>query len=317
MYDLTVVIATHNRALLAVEAIESVLKQNFKDFYFVLSDNSDNNDTLGQLEVRSLLDKLQYIKRPNITPLDHFNIILDEAKTKYLILFHDDDIMLPDMVGTLYKEINNNGKIVAVGSSAYCKMGSKFYGKYFKIKNDKLLSTKLNLIEKYYDNHTAAFPSYIYNVDLIKRNNVCFSDKAGKYSDVVWLLELMDCGKIKWLVKKLMIYRLHRGQDSAKINIYDNQKLINYYSVILGIGRRVKIIRKYRLLNLYYIMINRLTRNRRMTLYLFKQLVFLFKNKEDIIIKYPLKYCVHIINIYFIKLFKIDILLFLKEGRRR
>jgi glycosyltransferase involved in cell wall biosynthesis len=317
MYNLTVVIATHNRPSLVIKTIESVLKQEFGDFYFVLSDNSDNNDTLGQLQVRSLLDKLYYIKRQNISSLEHFNAILDETKTKYMILFHDDDVMLPDMVGTLYKEIVNDETTVAVGCNAYFLIRNKSFVKSFGIKKDKLLSLKSDLIEQYYDNRIVVLPSYIYNLDLIKKHNIVFTNKAGKYSDVIWLLEIMNYGKIKWLAKRLMAYRLHGGQDSAKIDIRAKQQLVDYCSAVLGNGRNSKIIKNYRMLNLYYLMFNRLERNKRMTLFLFKQLVYMFKNQNNVIRKCLVKYCIYIINGYLFRLFNIDILSFLKKRSRR
>jgi glycosyltransferase involved in cell wall biosynthesis len=314
MYNLTIVIATHNRPSLVVEAIESVLKQGFRDFYFVLSDNSDNNDTLVQLQALSLVDRLYYIKRPNITHLEHFNIILDETKTKYLILFHDDDVMLPDMVGTLYKEmLSDDDTMVAIGCNAYFQKGNKYLVKSLGIKKDLLLSSKIDLIERYYDNRIVVFPSYIYNLDLIKKYNVCFTNKAGKYSDVIWLLEIMNCGKIKWLDKKLMIYRLHRGQDSAKTDIRAKQQLVNYYSAALGKGKECKTIKNWRILNLYYLMLSRLERNNRMTFFLFRQLLLIIKNQNGVIRKCLLKYGIYIINVYFLKLFHIDILFFLEK----
>jgi glycosyltransferase involved in cell wall biosynthesis len=315
MYNLTVVIATHNRASLVIEVIESVLKQDFRDFYFVLSDNSDNNDTLIELQTQLLLDKLYYIKRPNVTSLEHFNIILDETKTKYLILFHDDDVMLPDMVGTLYKEmLSDDDTIVAIGCNAYFqRLGNKYFVKSFDIKKDEFLLFKSDLIGRYYDNRIAVLPSYIYNLDIIKKYNICFTNKAGKYSDVIWLLEIMNHGKIKWLAKRLMVYRLHSGQDSMKTDIRAKQQLVNYYSVILGGGRRNKIIKNYRILNLYYMMLNRLKRNNRMTFFLFKQLLLMIKNQNDVIRKCLLRYCIFIINVYFLKLFHIDVLSFFRR----
>jgi glycosyltransferase involved in cell wall biosynthesis len=315
MYDLTVVIATHNRVALVIEAVESVLKQEFKDFHFVLSDNSDNNDTLDLLKTRALLDKLRYIKRPNINVMEHFNTILDETKTKYMILFHDDDIMLPNMVGTLYKEIVNDDTIAAVGCNAYLKRGNKHYVESWRVKEDEMLSSKLDLIERYYHSCIVFFPSYIYNLDLIKKYNIGFTSKAGKYSDVVWLLEIMNCGKVKWLVKRLMIYRLHEEQDSAKIGILAQQQLVNYYTIILGKGRKSKIIKKYRISNLYLLMCKRLKENNRMTLFLFKQLVCIFKNQNHFIRKRLLKYGIYIVNIYFFRLFKIDLLSSFKKIR--
>jgi glycosyltransferase involved in cell wall biosynthesis len=316
MYDLTVVIATHNRPAMVIEAIESVLSQKFKEFYFILSDNSDNNDTFLQLENRRLLDKLYYVKRLSLSPMEHFNTILNEINTKYMILFHDDDIMLPDMVGVLYKEIVNDNEIIAVGCNAYLQKGNKTPIKSFGVKNTELLASKLNLIERYYDNSIALLPSYIYDLDLIKKNNVYFTDKAGKYSDVLWLLEIMNYGKIKWLINRLMIYRLHLGQDSAMVDISAKQRLVNCYSISLNSGKKNRVIKKHRILNLYYLMLSRLKRNNKMTLFLFRQLLFILKNQDCFLRKYLLRYCFYIVNIYFSKFTKINILSYLEKRRR-
>lgn len=292
MNELTVVIATHNRPYLLLETIASVLNQDYKNFYFVVSDNSDNDDTFNVLKEKSLLKYFEYKKRNNTT--DHYNIILNEIKTKYFILFHDDDIMLPGMVGKLIRAISSDDSIVAAGCNCFIYKSNKLLKKsMLRSCQDLLLEEQKSLVLQYCHNFSIVpFPSYIYNADIIKHNKIYFSDYAGKHADVIWLLEIMKFGKILWIKEPLMLYRVHEGQDSAQFSYKDQQELVLYYSKILLDGKKNRILKKYRIMNIYVVMQKRLKQKNRLSYFTIKQVLLLFYYSP---FKFFIKYCVKFI----------------------
>lgn len=227
MKDLTVFVLTHNRGMLLLETVESIINQNCADFKFIVSDNSDNDKTYELLKQHNMLDRFDYRKRGKLySSLEHFNLCLSEVDTKYFILFHDDDIMLPNMVDVLYNAINGS-EYAAVGCNAYIMNNViKTTRRFLKEKKNTELNTK-NLVYHYCTYNIVPFPSYIYSHGLL--NGLDFGNDCGKYSDVSWLLQLSKISKILWLSDCLFYYRVHTAQDSNYYDIVGQKKLFNLF----------------------------------------------------------------------------------------
>jgi hypothetical protein len=94
--DVTVGIPTRNRSGLLAKAMESVLRQTYRDFTLVVSDNASDDDTA---------DVVASFGDPRVVyrPLDHdigrpanTNRLIELADTEFLVLLGDDDALLPD-----------------------------------------------------------------------------------------------------------------------------------------------------------------------------------------------------------------------------
>lgn len=238
MKDLVIYILTHNRGELLLETVDSVLNQDCNDFDIVISDNSSNDETGSILKQKGYLEKVTYIKRDKeYSPFDHFNMCLDEINTKFFIFFHDDDVMLPNMVSTLYSIIKDS-HYIAVGSNAlFLKNTIKTNELCNTIKKDLILNTQDDLIYQYSINQIALYPSYIYSKELI--GNMHFICDVGKYSDVTWLLRLIDRSSFYWIKEPLMYYRIHLGQDSQVVD-YENQMKLYYNWKSCRLSKRTK-----------------------------------------------------------------------------
>lgn len=230
MKDLTVFVLTHNRGDLLLETIDSVLNQTCHDFKFIVSDNSSNDETMKMLEERKYLDKFEYRKRDReYSSFEHFNLCMNEVNTKYFILFHDDDLMIENFVETMYSSIFNE-KYIAVGCNSFIlQKTEKTKNIYLKTKKNILINNEYELVQQYLCDNIVPYPSYIYNTEKIRENNILYENTVGKYSDVAWLLTLLKFGSIYWLKKEFMYYRVHRNQDSNKIDFYNQLKLFKLY----------------------------------------------------------------------------------------
>lgn len=247
MKDLTVFVLTHNRQELLLETIQSILHQTCHDFKFIVSDNSDNNETYELLRQHNMLDRFDYRKRGKLySSLEHFNLCLSEVDTKYFILFHDDDIMLPNMVDVLYNAINGS-EYAAVGCNAYYFINSRVTNRQtLKTNKDMVLSSPSVLVKQYCNRSIIPFPAYIYNKNKI--GDVIFQKTCGKYGDVHWLIELNDKNKLKWLGKPNMYYRIHLGQDSQTTQFTDMCKLLRLFKKYCS---QLLVINRYRCYILY------------------------------------------------------------------
>ena len=270
MKDLTVFILTHNRGEMLLETIDSVLNQTCHDFKFIISDNSDNDKTAKLLEERNLLGKFEYRKRDGAySVFDHLNMCLTEVDTKYFVLFHDDDIMLPGYVETMYTTINDS-EYVAVGCNAYLLYKKSNKKRMFKNKYDLIIKCEKQLAEMYCSGNILPFPSYMYAKAKLK--NIVFCDDFGKYSDVLWLLKITKLSSMMWISSPLMLYRLHENQSSAYIDYANQIKLIRYFNLI---NVEQVDLKKYRLSLLYMKLKEILTKEFKISKYKKKQLSLL------------------------------------------
>lgn len=285
MKDLTVFILTHNRGEMLFETIDSVLNQTCHDFKLIVSDNSSNDETARLLQERNLLGKFEYRKRDKeYSSIDHFNMCLSEVDTGYFVLFHDDDIMLPEYVETMYNTINGS-EYVAVGCNGYYLYDGKYSKKrMLKSPKDLLITTGKELAENYCKGNIVPYPSYIYSKVLI--NKLVFCNKLGKYSDVWWLLRILKLSSIRWLGVSLMYYRIHNNQDSAHIDYVNQIKLINCFKAE---NINLKVLMQYRYSILYMKLREILKKNPKISTYKKKELILLKKNQFCSYVKIKLR----------------------------
>ena len=92
----SVCIPTYNRGSMLRDSIHSVLTQTFSDFELIISDNASEDDT--ESIVRSFSDeRIRYSRNSsNIGVRHNWNRCLALARGKYIAIFPDDDIMLPE-----------------------------------------------------------------------------------------------------------------------------------------------------------------------------------------------------------------------------
>ena len=251
MKDLTVVVLTHNRQDLVLETVESVLNQTCHDFIFKISDNSDNDETYELLRKKNILSKVIYVRRGKEAKnsLDHFNINLNEITTEYFIFFHDDDVMMPEMIEEIYNKIYNT-RYIAVGCNAYIlKNKKKTHKRFYTSFSNKVHSTSDSLIKKYCLHcNIVPYPSYIYNKNKI--GALHFTDEAGKYSDVVWLIKLAEKEPILWIKKPLFFYRIHPKQDSNSVDNFNQCRLMHYFIIHTHTRSAKFIVNKARVRNI-------------------------------------------------------------------
>ena len=252
-------LTTHNRPEYIDGVIDSILKQSFKDFELVISDNSNNELTRNLIDERGYIEneRLRYIKRNCIPPIDHFNIILKEVESEYFMIFHDDDIMLPDMVGYLYQlmvSLSDNS-IVAVGCNAFLLKGNlktkKTYMKGAESKKENIISENhCDLALMYFDENNCPFDSYLYKSNVAKKV-LLNKGKGGKYCDLSFLLDVNSIGKLLISYKPLMYLRIHKAQDSKSHSLLDRITLLNYIKIKTNASLPEKKFKVFQLYNVY------------------------------------------------------------------
>jgi glycosyltransferase involved in cell wall biosynthesis len=97
--SLTVCIPTFNKSRFLRESIQSVMSQAFADYELVVIDDASTDDTPSI--VSSFRDqRIRYIRHEgNIRLPANFDECLRTGRCEFIIIFHDDDIVLRDLLG--------------------------------------------------------------------------------------------------------------------------------------------------------------------------------------------------------------------------
>ena len=121
---LTVCLPTFNKVGYLPTAIESVLAQEFHDYELLIVDDASTDHT-GEAVGGFRDSRIRYICNPqNIGLVGNWNRCLELACAEYVIIFHDDDVMLPGLLRREVEVLESNPGAILVHSAAQTIDGS-------------------------------------------------------------------------------------------------------------------------------------------------------------------------------------------------
>ena len=223
---------TYNREALVPRAIESILRQTFTDFEFIIVDNgsSDRSGVIaGEYAVKDSRIKVIRRERGNIG--SGRNAGLDAAKGEYITFIDDDDWTEPDFLEFLYKLAADNGADIAICGSWRQFENGEIEPKYIfdeLILCDAEAAVTEMLLRKRYNSGT---PTKLF----LK----CLFDKIkfppqGKYDDIATTYKLFANARLTAVHGKGKYYfSRHEGNNSGeatKHQLLNPQQLNEYLS---------------------------------------------------------------------------------------
>ena len=270
-----VFILTYERPVLFEESLKSVLAQDYENFQVVVSDNSVSDDTQA-IVARYNDARLIYRRRkPSLQPMHHFNQVLSEVRSDYFMLFHDDDIMLPNCLSTLMQGFAGNCRLSAVGGNATMIYNNFSSNRKFICRQHGMLIRKpSDLVKQYFvSGDYSPFPSYLYYRPLI--SDLRMKTNCGKHADVIFLAEVCMRGSILMMQQLVMRYRQHVLQDSSSCSLPERQALIKWVCNNTTLDRKSPEVKFYRLVGLIEKTNQQEHRSVRRSFYLFYMLAIL------------------------------------------
>lgn len=231
--NIVIIILTRDRLNYFKRALESVINQKtLKKYKIIVSDNSKSSET--QNYVKAKFPNIEYIRRiPELSSDDHFRkAFLLGSISDYFVVFHDDDVMLPTYIDKMTDLLDKHSHIAAVGCNAQYINNKKLIQRYFLsgFQGIRFLSSQFEFINSYFRIGTqgyAPFPGYMYNSSYYNNEDVA-NFEVGKYSDITFLLKLLIRGPILWTTDVLMLYRVHKNNDSRVEEIRHRIRLLRY-----------------------------------------------------------------------------------------
>lgn len=225
-------ILSRNRLDYLKESLQSCLAQHYENYEVIVSDNSTEPEIKNFLEKFAKNDKLKVVYRNNLSYTDHTNLILSEVAATYFMMFHDDDILLPNCLSDYIKIMNSNSDLSAVGGNSYI-IKDKMHTNILFMRNaqDSMMKNSRDFFRNYllHTSSHPAFPTFLYRSNCVQSIKLA-PFKGGGYSDTSFLFEAVNNGPIYISTSIIAKYRMHGKNMSSQINIYHINKLVKYLS---------------------------------------------------------------------------------------
>ena len=246
--SLQIILLSRDRPDYLREALRSALSQAGDRIEVIVSDNSERGDVSRMLAAE--FPQVRCIRRePPLGAFDHFRAVIEDATAEFLVMFHDDDVLLDGYAQALRARLESDPSLAAVCCNAAILRGSQATEELFAPGGaDLRLRAPEDLLRAYFSlslKGPAPFPGYMYRRSALQG---LFLDPrhGGKYSDVSFLLKVLQHGGLLWLSVPLMRYRLHGKNDSGTEAVGQRLRLLRYVYGSTDIDPRSPLITQYR-----------------------------------------------------------------------
>jgi glycosyltransferase involved in cell wall biosynthesis len=204
---ISVVMPAYNSDRYIIEAIESIRKQTYKNFEFIIIDDGSIDQTFEIISSYEKMDgRIRGLSQENKGISRTLNRLIDEAKHEWVAIMHADDIALPKRLEKQITFAKLHPNLVACGSYAYhINENSKVLG---------LSKVGPTTEEEFHVRCRKGELIHLIHPTILLRKNAVI--KVGGYNSVFdgseeleLLSRLLVLGQILTIAEPLMLYRIH------------------------------------------------------------------------------------------------------------
>lgn len=201
---ISVIMLTYNRENLVSRAIESVLRQSYRDFEFLIVDNGSSDGSGAIADRYAANDKrIRVIHRGRANIGVGRNTGLDAAQGDYVAFIDDDDWVEPDYLEFLLKLLEENGADISI-----CGASDKAFDE------KKVMTAEEALIELMWrKRYNMAFPTKLFRRNLFYEEHF---PQCGSFDDIALMYRVMAKANLVtyYGLPKYTFYR-HDSNNSA------------------------------------------------------------------------------------------------------
>ncbi len=220
----SVIMPVYNAGSYLVEAIESILKQSYQNYEFIIiNDHSTDNswEIIKKYQKRYPKKIRAYNLKKTLNKGGDAcaNIGLSKAKGKYIARMDADDISHPNRLKKQINFLEKHKDIFLVGANA------KVINKKGKIIGDKIVPlTHQEIYKSFFTFNPIIHPSVMFR-KIVNKKRFFYPKKFSANNDYYLFFKLICQGyKFANLEEKLLYYRIHDKNDTF-VNI--RQKFLN------------------------------------------------------------------------------------------
>ena len=193
------------------ECIESVLNQTFKDFEFLILNDSPNNKEIEKIvkEYAKHDKRIKYIKNAkNIGITPSRNKLLKMAKGEYIAIFDHDDISLPERLEKEVEYLDNNPDVGVV--SCNTEWFPKKYITNHPVDNLEIKKalTHVNIVA-----HTAM----MVRKSVLQKYNIEYEEEFSPAEDYMLCLRLVEYTMFHNIPEILLKYRFQENNTTNRL----------------------------------------------------------------------------------------------------
>lgn len=228
---ISVVMSVYNGEKYLDEAIESILKQTYKDFEFIIINDGSTDKSLEIIEKYKKQDeRIVLISRENKGLIASLNEGIKKAKGKYIARMDADDISLPNRFEQQIKFLEKNPEI------GVCGTWVEVFGENRNPTIWKMPIQDEELRPRLLFSVTFAHPSVMMRKGLINQYNLRYNEKYINAEDYKFWLDFSKYTKFVNIPKVLFQYRY---LETSISRVADNAKDEHRYKTISSIFKEV------------------------------------------------------------------------------
>lgn len=225
--DLSVYIPAYNSSKTIEDTLNSIVRQTLQPNKIIVSDNNSTDNTL---EIVNKFKKygVTYIKNEEFTHnmktntekgISNFNFILKKCSTKYLAIYHSDDIYNYNILEEQYRLISKQKNIIAIFTKG--EILNKSYNYFKKFINIFINSNNANynvyneetlLKDSILKGNPFDFPTMFLNRDIL--GDILLNNDYEQATDFDFILKCSTKGNIIRINKQYYKRRISDSQDS-------------------------------------------------------------------------------------------------------
>lgn len=193
------------------EAVDSILKQTYTNFELIIVDDCSTNESYNYLQALSDSRILLIRNENNLGITKTLNIALSHARGEYIARMDSDDVSLPDRLEKQLLFMEKSPNVVVCGTYAK-EIGDGEKERCRKIPMKKIYQCSVLFGNVYGLIHPTAF----FRSSVLKDNNIWYDEKIETAQDYAMWAECCRYGEISNVEEVLFLYRIHKGQVSAR-----------------------------------------------------------------------------------------------------
>lgn len=230
--EISVLMSVHNGARWLSEAIESVLRQSFTNFEFVIVDDGSTDNSAEILSAYAKKDsRIVLITKPNTGLSDSLNYGLSVAKGEWIARIDDDDLCNPDRLLTQLTYVRKNEHVQLVGSNAnLIDENGDLIGRLSHPESGDKLLKKMSVAAAPFS-HSSAFYKRALALQL-----GAYDARITRAEDLDLWLKFSDVTSISCIGENLVSIRCHSDQISHSDN--GERQYIDAFAVMTNYWHR-------------------------------------------------------------------------------
>ena len=213
LVSVSVIMATYNTPVpMLREAVESILKQTFSDFEFLIIDDGSTDASVSYLD--SIKDpRVRIIRNPqNIGITKSLNIGLREANGRYIARMDADDVSLPERFQKEFDFMESHPDVIVCGT----RIGTiDETGRVLSLSPQRPHDMEDYRVRMLFQNPGPIHPTAFFNNDMLRDNNITYNEELIHAQDYGMWETVCHYGTVYTLDDVLLYRRKHEGQISS------------------------------------------------------------------------------------------------------